>query len=163
MLTADCYLTLLLILAPFNPNIYTCLGYCFSIWQVPCIVYCQIQIIKGIKKSVGMSTLNSLLCWEIEQWLKILSANWLGRQKWQWDRWRSKSTCSPKPLKAGVWHQKFHSEPCFWAVHFLCTIKSYFVSSLAPNLTITALYQMAAPCRITAPTDDGAAHLLIEE
>ena len=26
--------------------------------------------------------------------------------------------CSPKPLKAGFWHHKFHSEPCFWRIHY---------------------------------------------
>ena len=28
-----------------------------------------------------------------------------------------KSMCSPKPLKAGVWHQKFHSVPPFWSAN----------------------------------------------
>ena len=36
---------------------HTCLDYCFSIWQVPCIVYCQIQIIKGI---IGVPTHNNI-------------------------------------------------------------------------------------------------------
>ena len=60
-------------------------------------------------------------CQENSDWEYWILISWLNKS----DNWISKDqkcTCSPKPIKAGFWHQNFHSDLCLWEANTLCCL-----------------------------------------
>ena len=63
--------------------------------------------------------------------------------------------CSPKPLKAGVWHQKYHSELIFWGYRNPCYLHQALLKYIGCCLQLThKIASKDPPEVVTIPDED---------